>query len=54
MSVPDSLRAKSSGEFELELRANRAAQQPSDDREVSIAVCNIVARSDLKSQISDL
>jgi len=41
MPGPPALNAKSMGEFELELRADRATAAPSDDRELSIAVCNI-------------
>ncbi|HSQ25465.1 MAG TPA: class I SAM-dependent methyltransferase [Pyrinomonadaceae bacterium] len=44
MSVPEAFRSKSNGEFEIELRANRTAQRPADDRELSIAVCNIEIR----------
>lgn len=48
MSVPEVL--KSNGGFELELRANRTAQRPDDDRELSIAVCNIEVR-DRRSEV---
>jgi SAM-dependent methyltransferase len=47
MSVPEALRAKSNGEFELEFRASRTAQPRNsgndrpDDRELSVAVCNV-------------
>jgi len=44
MSVPPALTAKSLGEFELELRAGRTATRPDDDRQVSIAVCNVEVR----------
>ncbi len=43
MDVPEVLKSK--GEYELELRANRTAQRPDDDRELSIAVCNIEVRT---------
>jgi hypothetical protein len=45
--VPDSLSGKAGGEFELEIRADRtwqprpAENESRDDRELSIAVCNI-------------
>jgi hypothetical protein len=45
--VPETLSSEANGEFELELRANRTSQpcQASegsrDDRELSVAVCNI-------------
>jgi ubiquinone/menaquinone biosynthesis C-methylase UbiE len=47
MTVPDKINAQAAGEFELELRASRTvpAEQAGlglGDREVSIAVCNIV------------
>jgi ubiquinone/menaquinone biosynthesis C-methylase UbiE len=43
--VPESLTAPSSDEFELEIRADRAAQlNDEEDREISIAVCNIEIR----------
>jgi SAM-dependent methyltransferase len=48
MSVPEVL--KSRGDYELEFRANRTAQpsqsggDPQDDRELSVAVCNIEIR----------
>ena len=44
MRVPEGLSSKAKGEFELELRASRTAQRPDDDRELSIAVCNIEIR----------
>ena len=50
MSVPEALKSK--GEYELELRANRTAQRPDDDRELSIAVCNIEIRGQ-RSKIRD-
>jgi ubiquinone/menaquinone biosynthesis C-methylase UbiE len=46
--VPDRLRDEANGNFELELRANRTWQprpttdETRDDRELSVAVCNIV------------
>jgi len=46
--VPETLSERASGDFELELRANRtwqprpASDETPDDRELSIAVCNIV------------
>jgi cyclopropane fatty-acyl-phospholipid synthase-like methyltransferase len=46
--VPDSLSRKADGKFEIEILANRtwqprpAADETRDDRELSIAVCNIV------------
>ncbi len=46
--VPEPLREKADGEFELELRADRTwqprpvADETRDDRELSIAVCNLV------------
>jgi ubiquinone/menaquinone biosynthesis C-methylase UbiE len=43
--VPEALSAKADGEFELELRADRTAQSPEDDRELSVAVCNIEVRT---------
>lgn len=44
--VPESLSTKSDGQFELEIKANRAEQSATgDDREVSIAVCNLEIRS---------
>jgi SAM-dependent methyltransferase len=40
--VPETLGLQSSDEFELEIRADRAAQSnDEEDREISIAVCNI-------------
>ena len=50
--VPEVLSSKSDGEFELEFRANRTAQPPGDDRELSIAVCNIEVRGQ-KSEVGD-
>lgn len=44
MRVPEGLSSKAKGDFELELRASHTAQQPADDRELSIAVCNIEIR----------
>jgi hypothetical protein len=48
-------------EFELELRADRtwqprpAADETRDDRELSIAVCNVVVqRSEVRDQTSDI
>ena len=43
-AVPSGLTAKSVGEFVLELRADRTATRPDDDRQVSVAVCNIEVR----------
>jgi SAM-dependent methyltransferase len=49
--VPESLTSESKKEFELELRANRTWQprptnnEERDDRELSVAVCNIEIRS---------
>lgn len=49
MSVPEVLKSK--GDYELEFRANRTAQpsqsggDAQDDRELSVAVCNIEVRS---------
>ncbi len=50
LTVPDTVNAMADGEFELELRANRAAAAEQigldlGDREVSIAVCNIVVQT---------
>lgn len=48
LMVPDDLTGKANGEFELEIRANRIWQprptndETRDDRELSIAVCNLV------------
>jgi ubiquinone/menaquinone biosynthesis C-methylase UbiE len=50
INIPESLCIKSSGEFELALRADRTAplkqseNDANDDREVSIAVCNLTVR----------
>jgi SAM-dependent methyltransferase len=49
LEVPEALQAKSNGEFELELRASRTAPPGHsgdlpDDRELSVAVCNIEIR----------
>ncbi|MGZ8844350.1 MAG: hypothetical protein ACXW18_11855, partial [Pyrinomonadaceae bacterium] len=44
VSVPEEVSAKAKGEFELELRASRTFQQPDDDRDLSVAVCNIEVR----------
>lgn len=43
--IPEEVSAKAQGEFELELRANRTFQPPDDDRELSVAVCNIEIRN---------
>ena len=43
ISVPEPLGSQSNA-FELELRADRTAQLRDDDREVSVAVCNIEVR----------
>jgi hypothetical protein len=57
--IPDSLSAEAGGEFELEIRADRTWQprpadnKSRDDRELSIAVCNIEIRdqrSEIRSQ----
>lgn len=50
LSVPDKVNARAAGEFELELRADRvaAAEQIGldlGDREVSIAVCNLIVQT---------
>jgi SAM-dependent methyltransferase len=50
MSVPEALKSK--GEYELELRANRTAREAHNDRELSVAVCNIEVRSQ-KSEVGD-
>ncbi len=55
--VPEEISAKANGEFELELRADRTFQLPDDDREISVAVCNIEIRSqraEIRSQESEL
>jgi len=50
VAVPETLSDQASGEFELELRADRTwqprpvADETRDDRELSIAVCNIVIK----------
>jgi SAM-dependent methyltransferase len=50
VAVPETLSEQASGEFELELRADRTwqprpvADETRDDRELSIAVCNIVIK----------
>jgi len=50
--VPESLTAETSGEFQLEMRADRtwqprpAEDETRDDRELSIAVCNIEVKSE--------
>jgi len=46
VNVPESLSGQSKGDFELELRADRTASagqgtNGDDDRELSVAVCNI-------------
>jgi hypothetical protein len=46
MPVTEALSSKSNGEFELELRSNRAAKEPRGDRELSVAVCNIEVMSE--------
>ena len=60
MSVPEVLKSK--GDYELEFRANRTAQpcqsggDAQDDRELSVAVCNIEVRdqrSEIRGQKSD-
>ncbi|HZN00776.1 MAG TPA: class I SAM-dependent methyltransferase, partial [Pyrinomonadaceae bacterium] len=59
MSVPEVLQSK--GDYELEFRANRTAQpsrsggDAQDDRELSVAVCNIeVGGSEVRSQKSEV
>jgi len=50
--VPETLSEQANGEFELEIRAGRTwqprpvADETRDDRELSVAVCNIVLSSD--------
>jgi hypothetical protein len=45
--VPETLSSEAKGEFDLELRANRTwqprqvSEETRDDRELSVAVCNI-------------
>jgi SAM-dependent methyltransferase len=52
MSVPEGLKSK--GEYELELRANRTARDSQDDRELSVAVCNIEVRGQTRiNEIND-
>jgi SAM-dependent methyltransferase len=51
IEVPEALQAKSNGVYELELRASRTSQPGHfgdlpDDRELSVAVCNIEIRSE--------
>lgn len=52
IGLPDGVEAKPDGEFELELRADRTwqprptADETRDDRELSIAVCNLVVKSE--------
>jgi len=53
MHVPEVLSSKSNGEFELEFRANRTTQRPADDRELSIAVCNIEVRGEKRAEVGD-
>lgn len=45
MPVPDALRSVANHEYEIEFRADQTAQRADDDREVSIAVCNIEVKS---------
>jgi cyclopropane fatty-acyl-phospholipid synthase-like methyltransferase len=61
--VPDWLSAEAGGEFELEIRAGRTWQprpkddEARDDRELSIAVCNIEIRgqrSEIRDQMSEV
>jgi hypothetical protein len=61
--VPDSLSAQAGGEFELEIRADRTWQprpkdnESRDDRELSIAVCNMEIRgqrSEIRGQMSEV
>jgi len=48
IAVPETLNSRANGEFELEIRADRTwqprpvADETRDDRELSIAVCNVV------------
>src|SRR5207247_9862307 len=60
--IPDSLSEGSGGQFEIEIRADRTWQprpkdeEARDDREVSIAVCNIEVRghrSEVRDQSSE-
>lgn len=50
--IPETIAAPAAGEFELEVRADRTWQprptndETRDDRELSVAVCNIVVRSE--------
>jgi SAM-dependent methyltransferase len=50
--VPESLTAEASGEFQLEMRADRTwlprptGEETRDDRELSIAVCNVTVKSE--------
>ncbi len=56
--VPEGLNSEANGKFELEIRANRTWQprptndETRDDRELSIAVCNIEVR-DRRSEVGD-
>ena len=54
--VPAELSDRANDEFELELRADRTFQQPDDDRELSVAVCNIEVRdkSEVRGQRSEV
>jgi len=56
--VPEGLNSEAKGKFELEIRSNRTWQprptndETRDDRELSIAVCNIEVR-DQRSEVGD-
>ena len=59
--VPETLSEQANGEFELELRASRTWQprpvkdETRDDRELSVAVCNIVVQtSEVRGQNSEV
>jgi len=61
LSVPESLAEAAAGDFELEIRADRTWQprptndETRDDRELSIAVCNIeIQRAEVRGQKSVL
>ncbi len=57
--VPETLSSEASGEFELELRADRTwqprptADEQRDDRELSIAVCNIEVINGQRTKVGD-
>ena len=52
VAVPEALGFSAGGKFELELRADRTwqprpvADETRDDRELSVAVCNITVKSE--------